>query len=91
VKTKARVVLYSKPGCGLCEEMKVEMEKAGCADLYTLEELDIEQDAALFTEYRFDIPVLCIDGVEVFRHRLSAEDFRAYITSRFDAPSKARG
>ncbi len=81
MKTKARVVLYSKPGCHLCEEMKAEMRKAGCLDLYSLEEINIESDAELFARYRFEIPVLCINGVEAFRHRLIAEDFRARMTA----------
>jgi len=81
LKTKARVVLYSKPGCHLCEEMKAEMRKAGCLDLYSLEEINIESDAELFARYRFEIPVLCINGVEAFRHRLIAEDFRARMTA----------
>ena len=78
---KIRIVLYTKPNCGLCEDMKAEMNKAGCEDLYTLEELNIETDAEVFTRYRYDIPVLCINGVEAFRHRLTAEEFRQYVTS----------
>ncbi|HEU5239049.1 MAG TPA: glutaredoxin family protein [Pyrinomonadaceae bacterium] len=81
METKVRIVLYTKPGCGLCEEMKEEMKKAGCEELYSLQELDIENDAGLFAQYRFEIPVLFINGVEAFRHRLNAEEFRAYITS----------
>ena len=86
--TKVRIVLYTRPGCGLCDEMKHEMQKAGCAELYTLEELDIEKDAEVFAQYRYEIPVLCVNGVEAFRHRLSAEEFRAYVTSL--AVSEAR-
>ena len=82
MREKVRVVLYTKPVCGLCDEMKVVMESAGCDELYTLEEVDIEKDAELFARYRYDIPVLLIDGVEAFRHRLNAEDFRKYLTSR---------
>ena len=78
---KVRVVLYTKPGCGLCDEMKGEMKKAGVDDLYTLEEVDIEKDAELFSGYRYEIPVLFIDGVEAFRHRLGADEFRNYVTS----------
>jgi hypothetical protein len=81
VAEKVRIVLYTKAGCGLCEEMKAEMRKAGCDALYNLEELDIENDASLFARYRYEIPVLCINGVEAFRHRLTAEEFRAYVTS----------
>jgi hypothetical protein len=79
LETKARVVLYSKPDCHLCEEMKAEMSKAGCVGLYSLEEINIESDAELFARYRFEIPVLCINGVEAFRHRLLAEDFRSRV------------
>ena len=78
---KARVVLYTKPGCHLCDEMKAQMSAARCDELYTLEEVDIEQDAELFGRYRYEIPVLCINGVEAFRHRLNPEEFRARVTS----------
>ena len=81
LETKARVVLYSKPGCHLCEEMKAEMSKAGCVDLYKLEEINIENDAELLARYRFEIPVLCINGVEAFRHRLLAEAFKARVAA----------
>lgn len=74
---KARVVLYSRPGCHLCDEMKQEMAGANCAELYSLEEINIESDPVLLERYRNDIPVLLIDGVEAFRHRVRAEDFRA--------------
>jgi glutaredoxin len=76
-----RVVLYTKPDCGLCVKMKEEMALAGCAELYTLEEVDIQSNAELFAEYQYEIPVLFINGVEAFRHRLRADEFKAYITS----------
>ena len=67
----ARVVLYSKPGCHLCEDMRalldVVLEDSG-VDVH---EVDITQDAALFERFRYDIPVLTIDGAEVARHRVS--------------------
>lgn len=79
VNMRVPVLLYSKPGCHLCEVMKNEMAKAGCAELYDLQEINIESDAELFARYRHDIPVLMIDGVEAFRHRLTADAFRAYL------------
>ena len=77
-----QVILYSKPGCHLCEVMKKEMAKAGCAELYELQEINIESDAELSARYRYDIPVLMVDGVEAFRHRLTADSFHAYLTKR---------
>ena len=81
MQKQAQVVLYTKPGCKLCEEMKSEMQSAGVENLYSLEEVDIEKDAELLARYRFEIPVLCINGVEAFRHRLTADEFRTYVIS----------
>ena len=83
MREKVRVVLYTQRYCGLCQEMKAAMKSAGCDDLYTLEEVDIEKDASLFESYRYEIPVLCINGAEAFRHRLAADEFKAYVTSLF--------
>jgi hypothetical protein len=80
MKHKAHVILYSKPGCHLCEVMKAEMAKAGCGELYELEEINIESDPALLARYRNDIPVLLVEGREAFKHRLSSQAFRDYLT-----------
>lgn len=90
MQTRVRIILYTRPGCGLCEEMKHEMQKANCSELYALEEMDIELDAEVFAQYRYEIPVLLINGVEAFRHRLIAEEFRAYVTSLANDASEAR-
>lgn len=79
MKDQVQVLLYSKPGCHLCEVMKKEMAKADCAELYKLEEINIEGSAELSARYRHDIPVLMIDDVEAFRHRLTADSFREYL------------
>lgn len=71
-----RVVIYSRPGCHLCEEAKKVIEASGYRGEYTLEEINIESDAELLRRYRFDIPVITINGVEAFRHRLTADQFR---------------
>jgi glutaredoxin len=74
-----KVVIYSKPDCHLCEEAKVVIQSAGCSARFTLEEVNIESDPELKRRYRYDIPVITIDGVEAFRHRVSLEEFRAAI------------
>ena len=37
-----RFVLYSRPGCGLCEEMRTELDRLPAAQGYPLEVLDVE-------------------------------------------------
>ena len=76
-----KVVIYSKPGCHLCEEAKATIQSAGCGDQFTLEEVNIETDSDLRGRYRYEIPVITINGVEVFRHRVSAEEFREAMRS----------
>jgi hypothetical protein len=81
MKLKARVVLYTKTDCGLCDKIREQIALANCDELFTLEEVDIEKDGELLARYRYEIPVLSIDGVEAFRYQLKAEEFRAYLTS----------
>lgn len=73
---KVHVIIYSRPGCHLCDEAKQAIEAAQCRNEYTLEEINIESDPELLRRYRYDIPVITINGVEAFRHRLTSEAFR---------------
>jgi glutaredoxin len=76
-----KVVIYSKPGCHLCDEAKAAIKAAGCEGQFTLEEVNIETDPDLLRRYRFEIPVVTFDGTERFRHRLSSEEFRDALQS----------
>jgi glutaredoxin len=73
---KPSVIIYSRPGCHLCDEAKQTIEAAGCPDEYTLDEINIESDPDLLRRYQYDIPVITINGVEAFKHRLTPEAFR---------------
>ncbi|HYJ89582.1 MAG TPA: glutaredoxin family protein [Pyrinomonadaceae bacterium] len=73
---RVRVIIYSRPGCHLCEEAKRAIQAAECSEEYTLEEINIESDPELLRLYRYEIPVITIDGVEAFRHRLTPQEFR---------------
>lgn len=77
METRIQVVLYTKPECDLCEAMKELMSSSGCEELYSLEEVDIESDAELFALYQYEIPVLFINGVEVFKERAHYEGISA--------------
>jgi glutaredoxin len=75
------VIVYSRPGCHLCDEAKTAIVSAGCSDRFTLEEINIESDAELLRKYKYDIPVVLIDGAEAFRHRVDVKQFRARINA----------
>lgn len=78
---KASVILYTRPGCHLCEKAKEQILAARCADLYELEEINIEIDPALVERYGTKIPVITINGVEAFRYRVDAAVFRELVMS----------
>lgn len=80
MKKLAQIILYTKPGCHLCEQARQQILAAGCAELYTLEEVNIESDPFLFACYSLDIPVITINGKEAFRHRLTSDQFKRALT-----------
>ena len=79
---KAHVVIYSRPGCHLCDEAKAAIENSQCSDRYTLEEVNIESDDELLNKYKYDIPVVTIDGEEAFRHRVDPREFKTRVMRR---------
>lgn len=79
--SKPHVIIYSRPGCHLCDEAKAAIQNAGCNDSFTLEEINIESDDGLLKKYKYDIPVITIDGVEAFKHRINAQEFKIRVIS----------
>lgn len=74
--SKAQVIIYSRPGCHLCDLAKASLMSAGCSDHFTLEEINIESNPDLLNRYKHDIPVITIDGIESFKHRIDPVEFR---------------
>ena len=79
MSSKAQVIVYSKPGCHLCDEAKEAIRSAGCDERFTLTEINIESDPELMSRYRYDIPVIAINGVDTFMHRVDPPEFRERI------------
>ena len=77
--SKPRVIVYSRPGCHLCDDARTAILSAGCSDQFVLEEINIESDEELLRKYQYDIPVITIDGAEVFIHRVNPDEFRTRI------------
>ena len=61
-ETPPRVVLYSKPGCHLCDDARAVVE-AVCEELgETFDEIDITTSEELMRSYGEEIPVTFVDG-----------------------------
>jgi glutaredoxin len=63
-----KVTLYSKPDCPLCDDARAALERIRARSPFELEEVDITSREALFTEYRERIPVVAINGRDVFEY-----------------------
>jgi glutaredoxin len=60
------IVLYGRPGCHLCDDARVVLERVRRELPFALVERDIEQDEALLRAYLERIPVIALDGEELF-------------------------
>ncbi|NOK38459.1 glutaredoxin family protein [Corallococcus exercitus] len=74
-----RVDIYSKPRCSLCEQALAVVEEVRARLPFELYVTDILQSPDLFEAWRYDIPVVLIDGVPAFKHRVDAEGLEARI------------
>ena len=73
----ARLVLYSRRYCHLCDEMLAGLRALDRG--LALEIVDVDADPALEARFGEDVPVLRHGEVELSRHRLDAERVRAYL------------
>jgi glutaredoxin len=60
------VVLYGREGCCLCDDARAVIERVRRRRPFALEEHDIDRDEKLLRAYLERIPVITIDGAEVF-------------------------
>lgn len=77
VTSGARLVMYTKPGCHLCEDMLDVVRRALRGRSAGLEERNITLNLDDYHRYKHDIPVLLVDGREVARHRITDEALAA--------------
>jgi hypothetical protein len=73
-------IVYSRTGCGLCEEFMIEL--AGLLGDFAaqVQVVDIDGDPELTRRYAERIPVLTVDGDFVCAYRLDIERVRRYLT-----------
>ncbi len=71
-----QLVLYSRPGCHLCDDMKAVVGPVASQLGWTIEEVDISGDAALEAQFGTEIPVLFVNGRKAFKYRVGAGELR---------------
>ncbi|HZO78943.1 MAG TPA: glutaredoxin family protein [Solirubrobacteraceae bacterium] len=82
------VVIYGRDGCCLCEQALELLERVRATRPFVLEQCDIESDERLLTAYLERIPVITIDGVEVFEFFVDESELQRRLDE--PAPDPAR-
>jgi glutaredoxin len=78
--TERLVTLIRKPGCHLCDDAQVVIEKV-CGELgVPWEQKDITQDRRLHDEYWEQIPVVLVDGAQHTFWRVDEQRLRRALT-----------
>lgn len=80
------VVLFSRPGCCLCDDAREVLLRARARHPFELEERDIDGDDDLTMAYLERIPVITIDGDEAFELFVDEHEFER----RLLAPGRQR-
>jgi hypothetical protein len=72
--------VFSRPGCGLCEEMLEELASVLPPEEATrVQVIDIDADPELTRKYGTRIPVLLVDGEFVCAYRLDRQRVAAHL------------
>jgi 4a-hydroxytetrahydrobiopterin dehydratase len=75
------VTFYTRGDCTLCDEAHASVRAAiatyGLAVTMTV--IDVDTDPALRVRFTDDVPVIYVDGVEAFRHRVTPHEFADYL------------
>jgi glutaredoxin len=72
------LVLYGRPGCHLCDDARAVLERVG----HPFDEVDIEADDDLLRRYLERIPVVALDGEELFDHFVDEAALRVRLQAR---------
>ena len=71
------VTVYGRPGCHLCDDALAVLERIRADTPFALETVNIEDDDALLRAYLERIPVVCVDGEELYDYHVDEADLRA--------------
>lgn len=69
------MLVYSKPGCCLCEEVKARLEMLQASYAFNLREVNILEDPEAHQRFKEEIPVVFINGKEAFKYHLDEKQF----------------
>lgn len=79
---KVLMEIYSKENCQLCDELKEVINKVKNEFDFEIKEIDITKDDEIFEKYKYDIPVVNLNGTIAFKHRITVDELRKKLKAR---------
>ena len=80
------VVVYSKPGCCLCDDVKEKLKTLQATHAFNLRVVNILEDPEAHQEFKEEIPVVFINGKKAFKYYLDEKQFLKKLES-IDGPA----
>ena len=78
----AKLILYARADCCLCEEMKDAIRQVSAKIPLHLQVIDVDSSAPLREQFGDEVPVLFIDGRKAFKHKMTAKQLERRIGRR---------
>ena len=72
-----RVTVYTRVGCHLCEEAERVLRGEQAVTPFHLALVDIDRDAELARRYGVRVPVVAVDGDDLFEYEVPVDLLRA--------------
>ncbi|MDE3181189.1 MAG: glutaredoxin family protein [Acidobacteriota bacterium] len=76
-----QVVIYTKPGCCLCDRAREQLSALQKRHSFDLRDVNILKDAEAYEKFKDEIPVIFVNGHEAFKYRLDVNAFLKLIRS----------
>ena len=76
------VLLYTKPGCCLCDTVKAQIDQLRAKQRFELREVNILEDESAYAKFHQEIPVVFIDGRKAFKYHLDEKAFLRRLQTR---------
>ena len=73
--SSTEVALYTKPGCCLCDEVKVQLRNLQRRQASSLREVNILDEPEAYERFKNEIPVVFVNGKKAFKYHLDEHEF----------------
>jgi glutaredoxin len=73
----SEVILYTRVGCHLCEDAEAVLRRLRAERPFELRLVDIDRDPELARRYGVRVPVVAVDGEDLFEYEVPLDLLRA--------------